>query len=378
VNHEAPARIRLLQIVGNAIVGGMERYVSNLVERLPQSHFEITCLCPFESAFSQHLRRQGCAMYFTPISDEPSWHSIQFACSLVRSLRIQVIHAHLANAHLLASLCSAVTGARTLATLHGRSVGAMDFEIYRLGHSQLSVVCQNAQLHALSLGAAARDVHWIPNGVGTALPIGVPGVLQRELGLPAETPLVGFVGRLAPEKGPQHFLRMAAQVCAGHPTAHCVVVGEGPLRAELQAFALGNDHASRIHFLGARHDMDEVYASLAVLALTSESEGMPLALMEAMAAGVAVVAANVGGVAEIVSHEETGLLVPPRQAEAAARAVLTLLADGQRRNALGMAARQRIATHFSLDRSAEAMAGVLTMLAGLHPPLHAVASRYRA
>jgi len=364
MSNQAP-RIHVLEVVGNAIVGGMETYVARLVERLPRAQFAITCVCPFESPFTERLRSRGCAVYITPIFDDPSWLSIQFTTGLIRRLGVQVIHAHLWNAHLLASICASLTGVPLVATMHGRTVPVADFEIYRVAESILTLVCQNAYQHALSLGVHPGHAVLIPNGVPVELFAGdrKPGYLQSVLHLPAATRLVGFIGRLEPEKGPLTFVQMAALLRTAVPDVHFVLVGDGSLRNELLASARALGIEDKVHFTGARFDMPAVLASLELTVLTSESEGMPLALMEAMASGIASVASSVGGVPEIVLNGVTGLLVPPRSPDAAANAVAMLLGDPARVLAMGTAARERAQSHFGIDGCIEAVGSVLQAVA---------------
>jgi len=357
-------RIKLLEMIGNAIVGGMERYVTNLVARLPGDRFDITCLCPYESPITRDLRGLGCKVYVAPMAEQPDWASIQFATSLVRSQGIHVIHAHLANAHLLASLCGAVTGVRTLAMLHGRCVGELDHEVYRLGHSDLGVVCQNAFMHALNLGVDPQHVHWIPNGIDAQAQVSTArgGALQESLGISASALLIGFVGRLAPEKRPDVFVRAVRHLRVACPHVQAVIVGDGPLRSSMQTLVAELELGRCVHFLGVRSDVPGIFASLSALAVTSDSEGMPLALMEAMAAGVPVVATNVGGVAEIVCNGETGVLVPPDEPEAVARELALLLAHPERRVQMGARARARVLEHFCLGATVERTAQILVEL----------------
>src|SRR3954447_736527 len=114
--------IQVLQIIGNAIVGGMETYVSNLITRLPSDEFQFTCLCPYESAFTASLRRLGFKVFITPIQDDPAWRSIEMAVELVRQQRIDVIHSHLLNAHTLAGLAGRLTNTPTVSTIHARTL----------------------------------------------------------------------------------------------------------------------------------------------------------------------------------------------------------------------------------------------------------------
>ena len=371
----AGQRLRVLEITGNAIVGGMERYVERLVATLPADRFEITCVCPFESPFTDALRKLGADVFITPVRDDPAWSAIVSITALIQARRIDVMHAHLSNAHVLACLASALTGVPVLATIHGRTLPLTDLEIYRLYRSHFSVVCQNALLHALALGVAAADVDLIGNGVDAERFAADAGEawLQRRLQLSPDTPLVGFVGRLSPEKGPARFLQMAAQLHGSHPALHFVMVGAGPLRATLGAQVARMGLQEHVHFTGALDEMPRVYASLQLLVMTSESEGRPLALLEAMAAGLPVVASDVGGIAEIIVNGYSGVLVPPHDTDALAHAVQELLGDHERAASLGRAARQRVLEHFTQSSAVDAMARLLERIAS--PPRAASAPR---
>src|SRR3712207_2875385 len=114
--------VQILQILGNAIVGGMETYVSNLITRLPSDEFQVTCLCPYESAFTASLRRLGFKVYITPIQDDPAWRSVEMAVELIRQHRVDIIHAHLLNAHTLAGLAGRLTNTPAVTTIHARTL----------------------------------------------------------------------------------------------------------------------------------------------------------------------------------------------------------------------------------------------------------------
>lgn len=365
MNALATRRIRVLEIMGNAIVGGMERYVERLVAALPAEVFEVACICPFESAFTAALRALGAEVFIMPVRDDPAWSSIVGAAALIRERRIDVMHAHLSNAHVLACLASALTGVPVLATIHGRSLPMADFEIYRLRRSRFSVVCQNALLHALSLGVSGMDVDLIGNGVDAErfAPGAADGWLQRKLQLDPGTRLIGFVGRLSPEKGPMRFLQMAAQLHPGHPDLHFVIVGAGALRAALGTQARRAGLRGHVHFMGELHDMPRVYTSLDALVMTSESEGRPLALMEAMSAGLPVIAPDVGGIAEIIVNGKSGVLVAPHDTDGLVHAAQELLGNPDRALALGRAARQRVLEQFTQLAATDAMARLLARIA---------------
>lgn len=154
--------------------------------------------------------------------------------------------------------------------------------------------------------------------------------LRRELGLTDE-PTVGIVGRLVGVKNHELFLEAAVRVSRALPRTRFVIVGDGPLRDRLEARAheLGLD--GRVHFVGWKRNMPEVYRGLDVVALTSKNEGTPVALIEAQASGVPVVSTDVGGVSDAVQRNVTGWLVP-QDAWEIAREIAATLESPERRN----------------------------------------------
>jgi glycosyltransferase involved in cell wall biosynthesis len=158
--------------------------------------------------------------------------------------------------------------------------------------------------------------------------------------------------RLNPLKGIEYFIDAAAQLLLRFPHARFWIVGDSvtpEYRDELQARVDALGLRERVAFLGFRSDVPALLRQVAVSVLPSLSEGLSNVVLEAMAAGVPVVATAVGGTPELITHGETGLLVPPRDAHALAGAVASLLADPARAQALGAAARRTVAARFSLQ-----------------------------
>jgi glycosyltransferase involved in cell wall biosynthesis len=359
-------RVNVLEVVGNAIVGGMEVYLTRLIEYLPAERFAVTCLVPFEGALSAALRAAGAEVLVARMPPEnPSWRSIQLTASLIKTRSIDVVHAHMSNAHTLAALAGRLCAKPVLATIHGRELSMGDLEVQRLAGTHLTTVCRHTYHQALSVGVSSHQVHMIPNGVDTDrfTPNTPRGALQRELGLPLETPLVGFVGRLSPEKGPEMFIRTAWVLHQSMPEVHFAVIGTGPLKSKLEALRKTLRMESYLHFCGTRTDMPHAYPSLDVVMLTSHSEAMPLAVLEAMACGVPVVATAVGGVPELVEDGATGFLLEENDQDGLVRCAALLLADARQRQEMGRAARARAMQAFSMEHSISAIGDLITRLA---------------
>lgn len=356
--------INLLQIIGAAIVGGMETYVLRLLQRLPHCDFNVTCLCVCESRFTSQLRDIGCTVHVTPIRDDPDWQSILLGVSLIRAEAIDIIHAHLPNAHSLAGVLSKLTDTPTLATIHSRFLSMRDFEVHKLSQTHIHVVAKTAYFHALSLGVLPSKLRFIANGVDTEIfrPSAESDYLHTIVDIAPETPLIGYVGRLSPEKGPEVFIQVAGKVHKKQANCHFVLVGEGPMRENLESDIDNLSLRNCIHFTGLQSDMPRVYSSLDLVVSTSYSEGMPLAVMEAMASGIPIVATNVGGVSDIVEVGCSGLLHAVNDLNGLANSIIHLMSDELTRVAMGKAARKRVAEKFELKDSVSQTSELLRSL----------------
>jgi len=195
-------------------------------------------------------------------------------------------------------------------------------------------------------GVPPEKISFIPNAVipASGREPGTTSTLPDER---REGPLVGVVARLQPEKGVANFLKAAARVSPAYPVARFLVVGDGPLREELLCLADRLGLRERVRFLGHRADARELVGLLDVLVVPSLTEGTPLIVLEAMVAGVPVVASDVGGIPDQVRHDREGLLVPPDDTIALGDALLRLLRDPDRARRLGEAGRRRAGFEFS-------------------------------
>ena len=197
----------------------------------------------------------------------------------------------------------------------------------------------------------------VENGVDVERFRGARPTLRLEMG-PGATRLVGFVGRMVEAKGGAVLLEAAKRVLADCPDTTFVMVGEGPARGDWEALAERLGIAARVVFTGVRRDMPGVYASLDVLALPSFEENMPMCLLEAMAAGAAVVATPVGAVPKLILADETGLLVEAGDAASLASGILRLLGPSAEARRLGANAQARVVRDFSAGATAERYAAL--------------------
>src|SRR5690606_37842155 len=175
------------------------------------------------------------------------------------------------------------------------------------------------------------------------------GAARAALGLPADALVVGCVGRLVALKNHRLLLEQVPALAATFPRLHVVLLGDGPERAALERQARAPGFGGRVHFAGSRHDVPRLLAGIDVFALPSLTEGLSIALLEACAAGLPVVASDVGGHPELVRHDASGLLFPADDGPALRAALSRLLGDRPLRHALGSAARAWVAANASIE-----------------------------
>jgi glycosyltransferase involved in cell wall biosynthesis len=190
----------------------------------------------------------------------------------------------------------------------------------------------------------------IRNGVDTELfsPAGASDGIRKELGLGENDTVIGFVGRLVPAKGLAHLIRAFAEVRKEIDHIKLIIVGRGALLGSLQDMAAEKRLQDDIIFAGERSDIPGVLSSIDIFAMSSEEEGLPNALLEAMSAARPSLVTTAGGMKEVVQDGVTGLIVPVGDPAALARAMKRLIIDKELSRAMGMAAREYIEKNFSI------------------------------
>ncbi|MDB5406745.1 MAG: glycosyltransferase family 1 protein [Rhodospirillales bacterium] len=202
-------------------------------------------------------------------------------------------------------------------------------------------------------GFAARRVLHLPNGVDCQRFAAAPeSAFFAAHGIAPTMPVIGTVAALRPEKNLARLIRMFATLPRADE-ARLVIVGDGPQRAALTEQAAGSGVADRILFAGAMTQPERLLGRFDVFALTSDTEQMPTSVLEAMAAGLPIVATDVGDLRDMVAAENAGLIVARDDDPAFAAALLPLLLDSERRKAIGEANRSRVRAHYSLSTMVE-------------------------
>ncbi|NOZ06332.1 MAG: glycosyltransferase family 4 protein [Chloroflexi bacterium] len=292
----------------------------------------------------------------------------------IRAGQFDLLHPHGTKEDLVAFLVARRTGVPVVATAHGFSRTFRRLRLYRLLDLLLlrtfpAVIAVSEAMRGELVAAGVRPervrvVHDAIDSDDFRAQAGTePSALRRQLGI-EEGAVVLVAARLSPEKGHAHFLAAAREVLGRRPDTHFVILGEGPLRAELEAMTASLSLNGAVHFLGFRTDVADFMNLSDIVALPSIREPFGDVLLEAAALAKPVVATNVDGIREIVRHGETGLLVPPADVRALAGAMLRLIANPAQAQAMGTQARGWVAREFSMERMAQRTAAVYDEVLG--------------
>jgi glycosyltransferase involved in cell wall biosynthesis len=384
-----PGKLEVLHVV-EATTAGVGRHVLDLCGHMRQAGLDVTVACPQvreramrDTAFVDRLRAAGVMVVDVPMryGVHPLLDSRDYG-RLVRLMRYQdfdVVHAHSSKAGVLGRL--AAQRCRVPAVVYTPNafafLGARDrFRrwLYRsveqwLGRTMTDMlICVSRSEMAL-----ARQWAIVPAGHSVTIenaidasqyaPASSLAEAKLALGLDPDRLVVGYVGRLAAQKGLEVLVQAAQRMLASSEGVQFLLVGEGELERATRQMVQSLGLADHVWFPGYRTDIPRVLAALDVFVLPSLYEGMPYTLLEAMAAGRAIVATDVAGNRDLVRHGETGLLVPPRQARALADAITYLVSFPEERRRLSNAAFEAAGARSSPDQMArqviEVYAGIL-------------------
>jgi glycosyltransferase involved in cell wall biosynthesis len=368
---ELVTRPRVLHLLDSFELGGTERQAIELLKRLDRRRFDVRLAV---------LRKEGsllakAAPLFPTIPefrlgsfyDANAWRQLRRLRALLLDERIEILHTHDFYAGLLGALAAQFTSVRVIASQRHLRLSERRIHDYgrRLINRLADRVVVNAEMiraHVLARRSAdPRKLRVIRNGLleetlpvqGTAAALAVRRELLTELQLGAEVKLIGMIANLRPVKGHRYLLEAAVAVVKQHPNAHFVLIGDGPLKAELAAQARQSGLGAHVHLLGARAGAARFNAAFDLAVLASLHEGLPNVVLEAMAAGVAVVATAVGGVRELLVEGETGFLVAPADSCALAESICFALDHNTLCAECSARARRFVLAEFDMQRMVE-------------------------
>jgi glycosyltransferase involved in cell wall biosynthesis len=367
----SPRRLNVVQMVDVIGRGGAEKALVGLALHLDRSRYNVT-VCATRSAGNYQPLLDAAGVRTVIIGRRSRWemHKLLGLVRLLRRQPVHVLHTHLFGSNTWGRLLGRLAGVPVIvAHEHWSSKSRremwIDHLLYRLSDRILVPSRMSKRLVASSDDIPPDRISVVYNGVDiTQFDKSDREAARAELGIEPDNLAIGSVGRLSIDKGGQDILlRSLAHLREAHPEAKLLFVGKGPLRSDLQQLAQELAQGGAVIFTGQRADVPRLLSAMDIFVLPSLREALPIAVLEAMAARVPVIATRVGGVPEIVQDGLNGLLVPPGD-EATLHVVLErLVADPQLRLTLGQAGRDHVEASFTLDKMVTKVEGIYEELA---------------
>jgi len=355
-SHARP-RGRIAQLIFSDGPGGAERVVANVATALQSSGVETVVFLPFngEGWLASQLAGSGVSIEYYRIERPWSPSSARRLAEAFDRHGVAVAHSHDFGTGVYGAWASWLAGIPHVMTMHGDRYYA---ERLRRRLALRAAAAVSAQMVAVSmtcvrdisrrLGIRRSRIRMIPNGVRFVPPQRV--TLRDELQLQPDDRLVVAVGNLYPVKGHVNLIDAFGLIANRHPNLHVAISGRGALAESLMARAREYELQHRVHLLGLRSDISAVLAAADIFALPSLSEGMPLALLEAMFARCPIVASDVGDVSVALDNGHVGVLVPPADPLSLAEAIDRLLVNPAEAHSLGERAMRRACSEYDLSR----------------------------
>jgi lipopolysaccharide/colanic/teichoic acid biosynthesis glycosyltransferase/glycosyltransferase involved in cell wall biosynthesis len=376
MNFRSPdGKIKVLRVITRLIIGGPSLHVINLNTTLDSSRFESLLVCGTENPGERSLLDLALSRGIKPIvipeivaelSLKPrDVRALKKLYRLIRKERPRIVHTHTAKAGFLGRLAARFAAVPVVIhTYHGHILDGYfgPFKTWLLRKMEWVLALLSDRLIAVSEQVKRDLVAYgvAPAGKISVIPLGLElepflnckihqGEFRRELGLDGGSRLIGIVGRIAPIKNHRLFISAAARVAPKESSARFVIVGDGISRPELEDYTRELGIADRVIFTGWRRDLPRIYADLDILVVSSDNEGTPVSAIEAMASGCPVVATRVGGVPDLINHGETGYLVPPKNADELAAAILRILHDPEKASRVRQSAQALVQDRFRVQ-----------------------------
>lgn len=347
--------IHIFHLITELSSGGAQSALLRLLERMDTQQFTLTVVCLYngDKIVAQQIRALGIEVVDLGMTQKWRIDTLGRLYQLLRQKRPDILHTWMFHANVpgrvlgrLAGVSIIISSEQTMGQ-EGRIRRLLNRLTAPLTDRVICVAQKVADFVQAQVGIPSDKLVVIPNGVDVQ--IFVPSAMTK----PADWQprIIGNVGRLEPVKGTRFLLEAFAQVADQFPDRRVWLVGDGTERQNLEMQTKQLGVTDQIQFLGTRKDVSELLPQMDIFVLPSHWEGMPIAVLEAMAAGLPVVATAVGGTTEVVVPGETGLLVPPADPTALAQAMVTLLTDPALCHRFGLAGRKRVEQQFSIEQT---------------------------
>ncbi len=352
-------RIKIMQITHDLAIGGLQQVVVNICRFIDKDLFDVSVLCLRDlGEFVPEVEAMGIKVILIPQRETTDYLSFLKVAKVLRSEKTDVIHTHNTHPFVDGTVGALLSGVKTIVhTDHARDFPDKlrymfsEWLMSQFAYKVVGVSEHTSENLMRYEKISPRKIMSIPNGIdGSRFRIALDRRKKRkELGIEGDGFIIGLGVRLTQQKGITHLLDAMKTVVKRHPGTTLVIAGNGPLKADLERKAASLGIGGSVMFLGPRLDIPELLNLFDLYVLPSLWEGLPMVLLEAMAAGCPIVCTDVGGVSAAVTHEHNGLLVRPADPDALSSAIISLLSDEEKRARFAANGLKRFQESFSAD-----------------------------
>jgi glycosyltransferase involved in cell wall biosynthesis len=348
--------MKVTQLISDLGGGGAQRMLAHLVSGLLRQGQDVSVVCLGSETHSQNqklIEEAGVKIHY--VRKRPGFDpAVPFRLHrLFKEIRPDVVHSHLsalAYASLAPSYAKVRSRVHTVHNLAEKEAPSMFTRLHRRAFHKgtIPVAIADAVESSIRTFHGVSDVPCIPNGIPVdsyAKNADLRDETRARLGVAPSTSLLVQVGRLFEQKNPLNLMQALKSDQLASVDFKCLLVGDGPLRGEVESYVGANGLGAKVELLGVRSDVKEILAAADVFTLSSDWEGHPLCILEAMASRVPIVSTSVGGVPEQLGEGNFGLLVPPSEPEALAEGIRRVLESRDLATQLAQGAFQEVAKY---------------------------------
>jgi glycosyltransferase involved in cell wall biosynthesis len=361
-------RLKLLFVIDNLQFGGGERVFAQIINGLPQEQYKVFLASHPNEEFLRAIHSASVHFFSTDFSKRLNFSLIPRLSKIIKKNEIKLVHGQGTRAEFYARLASRLAGkSKYVSTIampvEGFDVGPIRKKVYSLFDRfsenfvdrflVVSDVLRDKMIR--ERGTPAEKVIRIYNGIEVDhyLPQDQNGSRERirnEFNIEGRTLLIGAIGRLVWQKGFEHLVQAMPKVLNKLPQTKVLIVGKGPLRNDLEVLTRKLKIEKHIIFANFRKDVKEILSAIDILVIPSLLEGFPMITLEAMAMAKPIIATRIDGIKEQIVDEISGILIPPRDPDAIAEAIVRLTTDKELAQILESEGRRRVENEFTVEK----------------------------
>ncbi len=355
---------RVLHLINSSgFAGGAEHHILSVLQKSNKERVEsflccITRVTP--SNLSLFKKAQGFDSEHTFLSYKLfNFAHISEILLLVKKYHIDILHCHGYKANFLGLISAKLCKTPAITTIHGWTQTNLKLKLYKLLDiliirlfSKIIVVSKTLKSEIIKTGVSERKIQVISNGINLSKfdSANNPKTLKDNLAIPLHYKVIGIVGRLDREKGHIYFLRAAKFILSEYSDVYFLIIGDGPLRHDLEALVNKMNIKNNVIFTGYQENPMDFLSLLDIFVISSKNEGLPLALLEAMAMKKAVVAFGVGAIPDILKNDLSGIIVKPGDWHELATNILNLIKNDKKRSIFGEVCRKIVEEEYTDSR----------------------------